>query len=88
MTFHYFPKYFDIYICTLNFLPFSDIKIWHIIAEIIRINVLPSPRNPFAIDYTYFDSLSNEDFILATGAMIHFLGKNSSIWRSQLSHER
>ena len=42
-------------------------------AEIIRINVQPCPRNPFAIDYEYFDELSNQERFLETGAMIHFL---------------
>ena len=42
-------------------------------AEIIRINVQPCPRNPFAIDYEYFDELNNQERFLETGAMIHFL---------------
>ena len=42
-------------------------------AEIIRINVQPCPRNPFDIDYEYFDELSNQERFLETGAMIHFL---------------
>ena len=42
-------------------------------ADIIRINVQPCPRNPFTIDYEYFDELSNQERFLETGAMIHFL---------------
>ena len=42
-------------------------------AEIIRINVQPCPKNPFAIDYEYFDELNNQERFLETGAMIHFL---------------
>lgn len=48
-------------------------KIWNILAEVIRLNVVPSPRNPFEVDHAYFESLQLEDFVLATGAMIHFL---------------
>ncbi|XP_066920962.1 uncharacterized protein [Clytia hemisphaerica] len=51
----------------------KEIKLWHIIAEVVRINVIPSPRNPFEVDHTYFDELSPEDYILATGAMIFLL---------------
>ena len=35
--------------------------------------MVPSPRNPFEVDHTYFDELSPEDYILATGAMIYLL---------------
>lgn len=51
----------------------KDLKLWHILAEVIRINVMPSPRNPFEVDHSYFDELSTEECLLATGAMIHFL---------------
>ena len=50
-----------------------DIKIWDIIGEIVRINVQPQPRNPFAVDHSYFDTLSHEECIIATGAMVEFL---------------
>ena len=59
----------------MHFFFAEDIKLWHIIAEVIRINVVPCPRNPFEVDQTYFDQLSPEDYILGTGAMIHFLQK-------------
>ena len=42
-------------------------------AEIVRINVIPCPRNPFAVDHGYFDTLTTEECILATGAMAYFL---------------
>jgi len=51
----------------------KDLQIWDILAEIVRINVQPSPRNPFAIDYSYFDELNVYDRILESGGMIHFL---------------
>jgi len=53
----------------------KDIKIWDIISEIVRINVQPQPRNPFAIDHSYFDKLPQEECIIATGAMADFLQK-------------
>eukprot|EP00795_Rhopilema_esculentum_P016944 gene16944-8434_t len=53
----------------------KDIKIWDIISEIVRVNVQPQPRNPFAIDHSYFDTLPPEECILASGAMIHILQK-------------
>lgn len=51
----------------------KDVKIWDIIGEIVRINVQPQPRNPFAVDHSYFDMLSLEECIIATGAMADFL---------------
>lgn len=50
-----------------------DIKIWNMIADIIWLNVVPSPRNPFEVDHEYFENLSLEEYILSSGAMIHFL---------------
>ncbi|XP_057302608.1 uncharacterized protein LOC130636781 [Hydractinia symbiolongicarpus] len=51
----------------------KDVKIWDILAEIVRINVLPCPRNPFAVEHSYFDELSPHDGLLATGAMVQLL---------------
>eukprot|EP00794_Sanderia_malayensis_P011348 gene11348-12531_t len=51
----------------------KDVKIWHIVSEIVRLNVIPSPRNPFAIDHGYFDTLGPEECIISTGAIVHFL---------------
>lgn len=53
----------------------KDIKVWDIIAEIVRVNVTPPPRNPFAVDHAYFDTLLPEECIIATGAMAFFLQK-------------
>ncbi len=43
------------------------------VAEVVRVNVVPSPRNPFAVDHAFFDTLCPEERIIATGAMIYFL---------------
>ncbi|XP_070538099.1 uncharacterized protein [Ptychodera flava] len=53
----------------------KDTKIWDIIAELVKIATLPSPRNPFAVDMEYFDQLPFMERILATGAMVNFLQK-------------
>ncbi|XP_047130130.1 uncharacterized protein LOC105843959 isoform X1 [Hydra vulgaris] len=51
----------------------KDIHLWDILSDIIRLNVQPTPKNPFAVDFSYFDALSPNYFLLATGAMVHFL---------------
>ncbi|XP_033637322.1 uncharacterized protein LOC117298281 [Asterias rubens] len=51
----------------------KDIKVWDIIAELVKLCTLPSPRNPFALDMEYFDALPLQERIIALGAMSHFM---------------
>ncbi|XP_065840493.1 uncharacterized protein [Oscarella lobularis] len=51
----------------------EDIKIWDIVAELVSICTMPAPKNPFAVDIEYFQSLPLAESVLATGAMANFL---------------
>ncbi|XP_071950360.1 uncharacterized protein [Antedon mediterranea] len=53
----------------------KDVQVWDIVAELVKINTLPVPRNPFAVDTNYFDMLDLEERFLSTGAMVNFLQK-------------
>ncbi|CAG2195160.1 unnamed protein product [Mytilus edulis] len=50
-----------------------DIHIWDIIAELVKLCTYPSPLNPFEVDFDYFTTLSLQDRVIATGAMVHCL---------------
>ena len=50
-------------------------KLWDIIAELVKLCTYPAPLNPFAVDYSYFDELPLNERVLATGAMVNFLQK-------------
>ncbi|VDI67347.1 Hypothetical predicted protein, partial [Mytilus galloprovincialis] len=50
-----------------------DIHIWDIIAELVKLCTYPSPMNPFEVDFDYFTTLSLQDRVIATGAMVHCL---------------
>lgn len=52
-----------------------DTKLWDIIAEVVKLNMHPSPLNPFAVDFKYFEGLPLAQRVIATGAMAHFLQK-------------
>ncbi|XP_067043304.1 uncharacterized protein [Acropora muricata] len=52
-----------------------DTKLWDIIAEVVKLNMCPSPLNPFAIDFKYFEGLPLVHRVIASGAMAHFLQK-------------
>jgi hypothetical protein len=49
--------------------------VWDIIAELVAICTIPAPKDPFAVDYSYFDTLPLAESVLATGAMVNFLQK-------------
>lgn len=49
------------------------VQLWDIVAELVEICTSPLPRNPFAIDITYFEGLAPAPAAIASGAMIHFL---------------
>lgn len=52
-----------------------DIRVWDIIAELVAICTVPAPKDPFAVDLSYYDTLPVAESVLATGAMINFLQK-------------
>lgn len=51
----------------------KDIRVWEILAELVKLNTRPAPSNPFAVDLEYFDSLSIGERVIALGAMSHLL---------------
>ncbi|XP_033121154.1 uncharacterized protein LOC117120247 [Anneissia japonica] len=53
----------------------KDIHVWDIVAELVKINTLPAPRNPFAVDTNYLYMLDLEERFLATGSMVNLLQK-------------
>ena len=53
----------------------SDTKLWDIMAEVVKLCMYPSPLNPFAVDFKYFEGLPLAQRVIATGAMAHFLQK-------------
>ncbi|XP_062521420.1 uncharacterized protein LOC134196335 isoform X2 [Corticium candelabrum] len=53
----------------------QDIRVWDIIAELVAICTVPAPKDPFAVDLSYYDTLPVAESVLATGAMINFLQK-------------
>ncbi|CAH3105751.1 unnamed protein product [Porites lobata] len=52
-----------------------DTKLWDIMAEVVKLCMYPSPLNPFAVDFKYFEGLPLAQRVIATGAMAHFLQK-------------
>jgi len=54
-----------------NFL--IDVKVWDIVAELVRVCTIPAPPNPFAIDFDYYESLPVPEKLLSSGAMVNFL---------------
>jgi len=51
----------------------EDIKLWDILAEIIILALKEEPSNPFEIDKDILKSLSPQDILLTTGALLYFL---------------
>ena len=56
-------------------LTLTDIKIWDVLAELVKLCTYPAPLNPFAIDFNYFENLQPKERLLATGAMVSLLRK-------------
>ena len=50
-----------------------DIRVWDVLAELVKLCTLPSPHNPFAVDLEYFSSLPLTERVVAEAAMAHFL---------------
>ncbi|CAH1773334.1 unnamed protein product, partial [Owenia fusiformis] len=53
----------------------EDIKLWDILAELVKLCTYPPPINPFEVDFDYFENLPAQEQVLASGAMISFLQK-------------
>ena len=53
----------------------TEVHIWDIIGEVVKLCMYPAPRNPFAVDMDYFLSLSTHQQVLATAAMMVCLQK-------------
>lgn len=52
---------------------FTDVFVWDIIAELVKLCTYPAPRNPFEIDFDYFSMLPLSEKVLATAAMVNIL---------------
>jgi len=53
----------------------AEIFVWDIVAELVKLCTFPSPRNPFQIDFDYFDMLPLQEKVLASAAMVNVLQK-------------
>jgi len=53
----------------------TEVHIWDIIGEVVKLCMYPAPHNPFAVDMDYFFSLSTHQQVLATAAMMVCLQK-------------
>ncbi|KAK0061107.1 hypothetical protein Bpfe_009635 [Biomphalaria pfeifferi] len=53
----------------------EDVKIFDIVAEIVKLCTYPAPRNPFEVDLDYFNFLKQPDQLLASAAMTFLLQK-------------
>ena len=74
---------------------YIDVKIWDIIAELVRVCTVPAPPNPFAVDFDYFEMLPLPEKLLMSGAVVNFFqrllqgehhsyNKRGNSWNSQL----
>lgn len=53
----------------------GDTHIWDMIAELVKLCMYPMPRNPFEVDTDYFRSLSTQQQLLSSAAMMVCLQK-------------
>lgn len=53
--------------------PGNGKRVWHIVEELIQLNVLPFPANPFEIDFRQVAELPQTERLLMTGALAAFL---------------
>ena len=51
----------------------SEVKIWQIIAELVKLCTRPAPKNPFEVNMEYFDGLDRGQRVIALGAMAYYL---------------
>ena len=54
---------------------FPDVQPWDVLLELVRLCTYPVPRNPFEVDFDYFEQLPLQERVLATGAMVNLLQK-------------
>lgn len=48
-------------------------RVWDIVEELVSMNVLPNPSNPFAVDHAKLAAQPPDDRYLNLGAMVAFL---------------
>ncbi|XP_064615084.1 uncharacterized protein LOC135479220 [Liolophura sinensis] len=53
----------------------TDVKIWDVISELIKLCTYPVPRNPFEVDVEYIDCLPLKERVLVTGSLANSLQK-------------
>ncbi|EPZ31864.1 hypothetical protein O9G_004255 [Rozella allomycis CSF55] len=53
----------------------SDVHVYDIVEELLSVANNTPVSNPFAIDHTYFDTLSIEESIVCSSALLNFLNK-------------
>lgn len=51
----------------------QGIRVWDVVSELVSLCTIPSPTNPFALDFRYIKSLPLPDRFLVTGALLNFL---------------
>ena len=81
VNFSFFSYFFNVCVATntAHFIASSlsyfstDAKVWDMIAELVAICTNPSPPNPFAVDFDYFEALPSTERVLATAAMLSLL---------------
>ena len=49
------------------------VRVWHVVAELVRATVHPAPENPLAVDHSFFDTLPSNEQAVASGALAGFL---------------
>ncbi|KAI8851298.1 hypothetical protein BC829DRAFT_387104, partial [Chytridium lagenaria] len=50
-----------------------DVKLHHVVSEVLNLVLLPAPLNPFAVHHAFFDGLPLEESVVSAGALIDFL---------------
>ncbi|XP_052784276.1 uncharacterized protein LOC128220064 [Mya arenaria] len=53
----------------------NEVFVWDIIAELVKLCTYPAPRNPFEIDFNYFNLLPLQEKVLASASMVNVLQK-------------
>ncbi|WAR27876.1 hypothetical protein MAR_013580, partial [Mya arenaria] len=56
----------------------NEVFVWDIIAELVKLCTYPAPRNPFEIDFNYFNLLPLQEKVLASASM-HFAALESLV---------
>ncbi|XP_061180525.1 uncharacterized protein LOC133189114 [Saccostrea echinata] len=53
----------------------TNVSLYDIVSELVKLNTYPAPQNPFELDMEYFSSLPLSEQVLETGAMVQTLKK-------------